>query len=101
MCVPDVTGKLTPIGNCVVALDRERERVVVTMKPREGVNLRYLISKTDDNSVVVEFWSGKKVPRLHDEITHNGKSVEVNVVQMDPDGSIWVTGDNGERFKYE
>ena len=101
MCVPDVTGKLTPIGNCVISLDRERERVVVTMKPREGINLRHTLDIDKDGIVSIEFWDGGRVPRLHEEITHNGKSVEVMAVQMDQSGNVWVTGDNGERFKYE
>lgn len=98
---PDVTGKLTPLGNCVTEVDRENERVRVTLKPASGVTLRHSVDVDSDNNVVVEFWRGKRVPRLNEEITHNGKSVEVVGVQLDPDGSVWVTGDNGERFRYE
>lgn len=98
---PDVTGKLTPLGNCVTEYDRETERLRFTMRPASGVTVRHRLDVDGGGNIIVEFWKGKRVPRLNEEITHNGKSVEVVGVQLDPDGSIWVTGDNGERFRYE
>lgn len=100
MCIPDISGRLTPFGNVVIESHRDTGHVSVRLRPRDGVNLRHnLIEK--DGEICLDMWSGKKTPALHDEVTIDGKSVEVVGVTREPDGSIWITADSGERMRWE
>ena len=52
MCVPaDIVGKLTPLGNGVIEVDRDSGHVTMTMKPRAGLTLRHNINVMDDGTV--------------------------------------------------
>lgn len=96
---PDVTGKLTPLGNCVIEVDRENERVKVVMKPSKDVSIRHSVNIIDGN-VVLDIWRGLRIPKIGDEVTINGKSGEVTGVVLGHDGSTWVDLD-GHRVRYE
>ncbi len=103
MQMPDIAGKLTPLGNVSVSVDRESETVTLRMKPRSGLSLRHELT-TDGDVVSIEFHQRKPLPKLHDEITVgdvNKTTIEVTGVTLDPDGSVWVTGDNGEKYRWE
>ena len=100
---PDVRGRLTPLGNVVVSIDRETEHVNVKLRKRDGMTVRHSISESADE-FEIEFWKGRKVPRLHDEVTVGDiakTTIEVVGVAQDPNGTIWLTGDTGQRYKWE
>lgn len=100
---PDVRGRFTPLGNVVVGIDRDTERVTVSLRKRDGMSIRHVISESDDE-FTVKFWKGRKVPRLHDEVMVGDidkTTIEVVGVAQDPNGTIWLTGDNGMRYRWE
>ena len=94
-----IEGKLTPLGNLIIEIDRDENRVKLTLEPREGTVVRHRV--TDDGNVSLEMWEGTKAPSVHDEVTIGGVTVEVVSVSTDADGNVWVLGDNGQRLKWE
>lgn len=101
MCVPaDIVGKLTPLGNGVIEVDRDSGHVTMTMKPRTGLTLRHNINVMDDGTVVLDMWEGKKIPKIGEEKTIGKKSGEVTGVTIDHGGTVWVYLD-GNKIKYD
>lgn len=98
MRIPSVEGRLTRLGNLVI--EQEEDRVVLTMRPHNPERLRHGV-RSEDGELVLEMWEGPKPPKLGQEVTVDGSSVEVTKVERDPDGAIWVYGDNGRKVRWE
>lgn len=97
--IPNIEGRLTPIGTLTSEIC-ENGHVTVRFRPREGVSLRHSAFK-DGDAYAMDFWQGKRPPKLHEEVSIEGTTIEVVGVAQDPDGTVWVTGDNGARYKWE
>lgn len=97
--VPNIQGTLTQLGTVTVE-EREDGHVEVRFRQREGTSVMTRFSESD-GLVTVEVWEGRRPPKLGDEVMLDGASVEVRSVTKDDDGTVWVLGDNGKRFKWE
>ena len=97
--VPNVHGHLTGLGHLVVE-QTEDGHVKATLRSRNPELVRYGVTVTD-GEVTLDMWEGPRPPKPGQEVTVDGASVEVTKVETDPDGAIWVYGDNGRKVRWE
>lgn len=96
--IPNIVGRMTPLGNVNVTIDRDSDRVVVSMRPSTGVALSHFVSERD-GVVSIEF-TRKDEPSPGQEVTINGKTIEVVRVEHDDNGAVWLYPDNGEKVRW-
>lgn len=96
--IPEIVGKITPLGHVNVELDRDGGRVVVSMRPSTGIALNHFVSERD-GVTYIEF-TRKDEPSPGHEVTINGKTIEVVRVEHDDSGAVWLYPDNGEKVRW-
>ena len=72
----------------------------LTIRLRSSLGLRYGIKRTEDG-VELSVQAGRRPPSIGDEVKIGDTVIEVAGVSMDPDGTVWVTGDNGVQSRWE
>ena len=103
--IPEISGKLTPLGNVTTEVNRLTNHVTVTLRPREGVSIRHSVTEADGR-VSLELWEGRRVPKPGEEVSvadgPERTTVEVTMVEKDVvGGGYWVYGDNGRKYRWE
>lgn len=84
----------------VTVYELDNGHIEVKIRPNDMRRLRRNVIE-DGADLVLEVWEGVKAPKPGDEIHINGKTVGVEKVMSDQDGTVSVLADNGERIKIE
>ena len=103
--IPEISGKLTPLGNVTTEVNRETNHVTVTLRPRDGVSIRHSVVEAD-GCVSLELWEGGRVPKPGEEVVVGDgpekTTIEVTKAEKDlVNGWYWVYGDNGKKYRWE